>query len=271
MSAPLRILVVGAGRMGRAFLDAAAPEPDIAIVAAVVKPGDPAIGRPLRVETAAGSADLRVVDDGAPYLEAADVVVEFAEPQATARYARAAADAGRPFVSGTTGLDAGARAALDAAAGRVAVFHAPNMSVGVAVLADLVKQAVARLGESFDVEIVERHHRGKADAPSGTAIHLAEAARSARAGAALVHGRQGRTGPRPPGEIGVHAVRAGEIVGEHAVLLAGAGEFLELSHAAISRTCFARGALRAARFVAAARPGLYGMEDLLRAGTGSLR
>lgn len=267
MSAPQRVVLVGAaGRMGRAFLEAAARQDDMRVTVAVVKPGDESA----RGELAFGPPELRVVDDGVAYIEEADLVVEFAEPAATVRYARAAAEAGRPFLSGTTGLDDAARGALREAASRVAVFHAPNLSPGVAVLADLLRQAVRRLGPGYDVEIVERHHRAKADAPSGTALKLFDAAREARGGGTAVHGRQGRTGPRRDGEIGVHAVRAGAIVGEHTVLLAGPGECIELSHQALSRACFAEGAVRAARFLKTARPGLYGMEELLAAETGGL-
>jgi 4-hydroxy-tetrahydrodipicolinate reductase len=203
-----------------------------------------------------------VVDDGRGYLDECDLVVEFAHPSATAKYARGAAEAGRAFLSGTTGLDSAARAALEGASRVVPVFHSPNMSPGVAVLARFAAEAARRLGPGYDVEIIESHHRGKADAPSGTALKLAEAVSEAMGGARLVHGREGRTGPRGRDEIGIHAVRAGEIVGQHTVLLAGPGEWIELTHCALSRACFAEGAVRAVRFLISAPPGLYGMADL---------
>jgi len=269
MSAPQRLVVVGAaGRMGRAFLEAAAAHEDLEIIGAVVKSGDDAARRTLAVETPSGTKEWRPVEDGVPLLAGADAVVEFAEPAATARYARAAAEAGCAFLSGTTGLDEAAKRALEEAATRVAVFHAPNLSFGVAVLSDLVREAARRLGPGYDVEIIEAHHRMKADAPSGTALKLLDAVRGARGALAAVHGREGRTGPRPDRQIGVHAIRAGQIVGEHTVLFAGPGECIALEHSALSRACFAEGAVRAVRFLKTARPGLYGMDALSAAETG---
>jgi 4-hydroxy-tetrahydrodipicolinate reductase len=193
----------------------------------------------------------------------AEVVVDFSAPRATAELATAAAAAGIAIVSGTTGLGAEALAALDQAAVKVAVAWEPNMSVGVHVLGALVAQAIHMLGPDFDVEIVEAHHRLKVDAPSGTALRLAEIARDARGGARLVHGREGRPGSRTPSEIGLHAVRGGDVVGDHTVLVLGTGERIELVHRASSRDLFASGALRVARWIAGRAPGRYRMEDML--------
>jgi len=194
---------------------------------------------------------------------AGGVVIDFSSPTATRDVARAAAAAGVGIVCGTTGLDAETSRALEEAARVVPVFVASNMSVGVHVLGVLVARAIAMMGPGFDVEIVESHHRRKVDAPSGTALTLAEMASAALGGdVARVDGRTGRPGARPPREIGVHAVRGGDVVGDHQVHLLGDGERLELTHRASSRDVFARGALRAARFVAGRAAGRYRMEDL---------
>jgi 4-hydroxy-tetrahydrodipicolinate reductase len=171
---------------------------------------------------------------------------------------------GAPLVTGTTGLGGPHAAALQAASARVAVLQAANFSLGVLALQRALRAALRALPPTWDVEIVERHHRQKADSPSGTALVLAEEVKAARgtASATLRHGREGRVGPRPAGEVGMHAVRGGTWVGDHTVLMAGEGEWLELRHVAQDRAAFAAGALAAARFVAQAPPGRYTLEHL---------
>jgi 4-hydroxy-tetrahydrodipicolinate reductase len=193
----------------------------------------------------------------------ADVVVDFSAPRALEAACVACAKAKIALVSGTTGLDENAKAALGDAATRTAVIWEPNMSVGVHVLAMLVAQAEAALGAAYDVEVVEIHHRAKVDAPSGTAIRLADVVKEAR-GAHYVHGRQGRPGPRDASELGVHAVRGGDVVGEHTVYFFGDGERVELTHKASSRDLFAHGALRAARWLAGRAAGRYALADVIR-------
>jgi 4-hydroxy-tetrahydrodipicolinate reductase len=176
-----------------------------------------------------------------------------------------AARAGFGLVSGTTGLDEAAKRAQGLAATKTAVLWEPNMSPGVYVLGELVRRAIEMLGPEFDVEIVEAHHRMKVDAPSGTAARLAEVARAARGdGSSLIHGREGRPGARPRAEIGVHALRGGDVVGDHTVGLYGAGERLELTHRASNRDLFAHGAVRAAAWIAGKPPGRYGLSDVLQ-------
>ena len=178
----------------------------------------------------------------------------------------AAAAQGVACVVGTTGFDAAGLAALDAAAAKVPVVAAPNMSLGVQVLAHVLREALALLGDGFDIEVVEAHHREKKDAPSGTALRLVDVALKARALSAetdLRHGRHGANAKRVPSEIGVHAVRGGDIVGDHTVVLAGLGERLELTHRATSHAVFASGALRAARWVVGRAPGRYAIGDVL--------
>lgn len=211
-----------------------------------------------------GSWDARGGLELGAALTGADVVIDFTSPDGLAQVAAAAADRAIAVVSGTTGLGEPAKAALAAAAARVPVLHAPNMSAGVAVLADLVTAAVRRLGPDFDVEIVEMHHRHKVDAPSGTALRLADAVLDARPGLVPVHGRSGAAGPRPAGELAILSLRGGDVVGDHTVVLAGPGERIELTHRASSRETFARGAVRAARWIVGRPAGLYGMADVLR-------
>jgi 4-hydroxy-tetrahydrodipicolinate reductase len=250
------LVVVGAaGRMGRAIEQAAAASSGFVIKARV----DPGAGQ----ATGDGWAP-----DAAAVLEAGDVAVEFSSPAACAALAILCAERGAPLVSGTTGLDGAQDEAVRAAAQRVAVVRAANFSLGLAVLRRTLQAALDVLPPAWDVEIVERHHRSKVDSPSGTALRLAEDAAAHRGAGeqAIRCGRErSRTGPRPAGEIGVHAVRGGTWVGDHAVLLAGEGEWLELRHVAQDRLAFAHGALAAAEFVAGAQPGLYTLEDVLAA------
>lgn len=251
----IRIVLIGAaGRMGRA-------------IGEVVAAGAPGVEIKARVDVApnpGGGSGVWTSDPGAA-LAGGDVAIEFAAPAAAAAAARLCAERGAALVSGTTGLGAAEDDAIRAAARRVAVVRASNFSLGVAALRRLVRSALATLPATWDIEIVERHHRAKQDAPSGTALTLARDAAAARGlpESALRFGRAGRVGPRPDGEVGVHAVRGGSWVGDHEVLLAGAGEWLELRHVAGDRAAFASGALAAARFAAGAAPGLYDMEDVL--------
>jgi 4-hydroxy-tetrahydrodipicolinate reductase len=241
VSPPLRIAVVGArGRMGSAVVRLAG-EQGLAVTHAVEK-GEVAL-------LASGGFD---------------VAIDFSSADAVPELALAVAESGAALVSGTTGLSSEGERALDAASGRIAVLWEPNMSVGVHVLGTLVRQAIAALGDGFDVEIVETHHRRKVDAPSGTALRLAAIARETHDGA-LVHGREGRPGPRAARAVGMHAVRGGDVVGDHSVHLLGDGERLELVHRAASRDVFARGAIRAALWIAKKTPGRYTLTDVLAA------
>jgi 4-hydroxy-tetrahydrodipicolinate reductase len=261
-----RIAVAGAsGRMGRLLLEQVLAAQDVVLVGALEHPGSPELG------TDAGSlvgrpVGVRITGDPRAALSGADVVIDFSSPTATAGVVEAAAAMGVALVVGTTGLDEAGRAALEAASKRVAVVAAPNMSLGVQVLAHVLGEALRLLGDGFDIEVVEAHHREKKDAPSGTALRLVEVAAKARGLSMetdLRHGRHGANAKRVPAEIGVHAVRGGDIVGDHTVTLAGLGERLELTHRATSRAVFASGALRAARWVVGRPPGRYAIGDVL--------
>ena len=257
----MRLAVVGAsGRMGRAVVRLA-KSAGIDVVCAV---GATDVGRDAGELAGVGAIGTPVVD-GLSAIEnsRADAIVDFSAPRLVHSLAALASSVGIPLVSGTTGLGDEESVALDRAAVRVAVLWEPNMSLGVHLLGRIVAQAVAALPD-FDVEIVETHHRSKVDAPSGTALRLAETAQRARASATrLVHGRAGIPGARASEEVGLHAVRGGDVIGDHVVHLLGIGERLELVHRATTRDLFAQGALRASRWIVGRAPGRYRLDDVL--------
>lgn len=258
MSARLCVLGAG-GRMGRQVLEVAAADDSVAIAAAADRAGSAEIGR----EVAPG---VRVTDDVAAAVAAAEVYIDFSAPEATAAAARAAASTGTAAVVGTTGLGADAEAALEALAARAPVLVAPNFSLGVNLLIALAETAARALGPDYDLEVVETHHRRKRDAPSGTALALAEALARGRELDLAKHrvsARDGLVGERTEGEIGVMALRGGDVIGEHTAFFFGADERVELTHRASSRALFARGAVRAAAWLAGKAPGRYQMRDVL--------
>lgn len=260
MSGPLRVACVGAlGRMGERVRAAVADADDAQLAGALESAGHAGLG----TEVAPG---VRVVDDAAKAFANTAVAIDFSIPRATCAALQSAADAGVAYVCGTTGFSAAERAELDAAATRIPIVWAPNFSVAVIVLAHLVGDAARLLGPDFDAEIVELHHAAKRDAPSGTALRLAEAIAQARGqdlGKVIVATREGDVGARPPGSIGVQSLRGGDNPGEHSVFFLGRGERLELVHRAATRDHFAAGALRAARWLRDRKPGLYTMEEVL--------
>jgi 4-hydroxy-tetrahydrodipicolinate reductase len=257
-----------AGRMGRRVIAVACEEGSHRIVAAIERAGDAHLGED--AGALAGVAPIGVPltaalpDASGPRI---DAVIDFSAPEATLRLVEQCAARRIPVVVATTGHDEKARAALTEAAKTIPLFFAANLSIGVALVTRLVADAARALGLDADIEIVEHHHRKKKDSPSGTALHLARAAAEARGQdlkSAGIYGREGISGgDRPRGEIAIHAVRLGDVVGEHTVTFGFGSERIEISHKAHSRDVFARGALQAARFVAAARPGLYGPADLI--------
>jgi 4-hydroxy-tetrahydrodipicolinate reductase len=260
------VICGAAGRMGRLLVALARDDGRLRLAGAVEAPGHPALGRDAGEVAGGGALGVPVTDALEPLCDRERVVLDFTTPEATLAHVRSAAARGTALVVGTTGFDAAQERALREIAGRTRTVLAPNMSIGVTVLAELVGAAAHLLDASFEVEVVELHHHGKKDAPSGTALALARAAAAARGQEferSTVLAREGLVGARRADEIGVMALRAGDIVGDHTVLFGGLGERLELTHRAQSRECLARGALRAAFWVAGRPPGVYSMRDVL--------
>lgn len=261
---PLRLAMSGAtGRMGTRIIQLIAEAPELVLAAAIERPGHPRLGVDVGPLVGLGPLGVALSDR----LDAeVDAAIDFSAPAATLALAAACVDRRTPLVVGTTGLEPEQRAELERAAGSVPLLIAANFSKAVNLLMYLSGVAARALGREADVEIVERHHRFKKDAPSGTALRLAEVIAVATGTDRFVHGRSGQVGERPAGEIGLHALRTGDNPGEHTVVFGLMGECLELSHRALNRDGFARGALDAARFLAGKPPGRYSMEDLLRLG-----
>ena len=259
----IKLVVVGAaGRMGRRIIALAMESGRFALVGAVDAASHPDAGKDAGVLAGVGTLGVKVSEE---WPAGADVVIDFSLPQAADATIEWCAKHGVALVMGTTGLSDAQKAALRAAGRKTAVVYATNMSVGMNVLFALVGKAAAMLSEAYDIEIIEQHHRFKKDAPSGSAMTLAESiceATGRDVKTALVHGRSGLA-PRKPGEIGMHAVRAGDITGVHSVMYAALGDMVTLSHTAQSRDTFVQGALRAAKWLQGQRPGLYSMRDVL--------
>ncbi|HYC37497.1 MAG TPA: 4-hydroxy-tetrahydrodipicolinate reductase [Usitatibacter sp.] len=250
----VRVAIAGAGgRMGRALLEAAGATEGISLAAALdVTPG--------------AWNGIAIATDVAAALRGADVLVDFTRPAGTLAHARACREAGRAMVIGTTGMEPAQVEEIRAAATRIPIVMAPNMSIGVNVSLKLVELASRALGPEYDIEVFEIHHNRKVDAPSGTALKLGEVAAAARGGSLErdgVFARHGVTGERRTGSVGFAAARAGDIVGDHTVFFAGPGERVEVTHRSSSRATYAQGALRAARWLAGKPAGLYDMQDVL--------
>lgn len=263
----MKVTVGGAaGRVGRHIVRAVIENPATELVAALERPDHELIGKDVGTVVGAGEVGIALTGDLASAVAACDVMIDFSVPRVVTKTAETVAAAGVHLVVGTTGLDTAARQSLRTAAQQVVVVAAPNMSVGVNVVLELLKQASAMLGPGYDFEIFEMHHRGKVDAPSGTALRMAEVVAQQRGldvGLTARHGRSGALGPRTEDEIGIHAARGGDVVGEHITIFAGKGERVEIVHRAHGRDTFAVGAVRAALWTAKQPPGLYGMNDVL--------
>lgn len=275
----IKVGVAGAaGRMGRTLVDAIAAADGLTLSAALERPDSTHLGTDAGELAGIGAADVAIGADVAAAARACDVLVDFSVPAATLDKLPHCVAAGTALAIGTTGFDDAGLAAIRQAARTVPIVLSPNMSVGVNVAFKLIEAAARALGDDVDVEVVEAHHRHKIDAPSGTAVRMGEILATTLGrdlATDAIYGRQGITGEREPGTIGFHSLRASDIVGEHTVIFAGAGERIEITHRAASRANFAAGAVRAVRFLAetaaetsegATRlraPGLYGMEDVL--------
>ena len=263
----VRAIVCGvAGRMGQRLAHLILDGDDLQLVGATENGAHEAIGRDVGEVIGSSSAGHQVTAQLADIVQNADVVVDFTTPEATLESAAVCARAGKAMVVGTTGFGEGQVEEFKRTVAPIACVFAPNYSTAMNVLFQLVEQAARILGDDYDVEVVEAHHRLKVDAPSGTALRLAESAAAGlkrNLSEVAVHGRQGIVGARTQREIGIHAIRLGDLAGDHAVMYGSDGEYLELRHHATSRDAFVRGALRAARFAVEAEPGFYDMGDVL--------
>jgi 4-hydroxy-tetrahydrodipicolinate reductase len=262
----LHVVVAGsAGRMGRALLEGIFQAPDLRLHAALERSDSPFLGKDAG-EPLGMPCGVKITDDIPGALAGANVLIDFTRPEGTLLHLRACVQAGVNMVVGTTGLSADQKLQVRQATERVAVVMAPNMSVGVTLLLKLLDTAARVLKDGYDIEIVEAHHRLKVDAPSGTALRMGEVIANAVGrdlAQVAVYGREGVTGERQASTIGFSTIRGGDIVGDHTALFAGIGERIEITHKASSRATFALGALRAGRFLAGKKSGLFDMQDVL--------
>ncbi len=263
----VRVAVPGAaGKMGRMILKVLSETPTVQLVAAIERPGSALLGEDAGIVAGLGPLGVPIRSELDEALTNANVIIDFTAPAATAWTVSRAAEHEVGMVIGTTGLGEAEKRAIWHAAERIPIVLSANMSLGVNVLFGLISQAARALGNDYDVEIVELHHRQKKDAPSGTALAMASLVAEALErdlGKVARYGREGQVGARSGDEIGVHAVRGGDIVGEHTAYFCGLGERLEITHRASSRETFARGAVRAAEWLRDRDPGLYDMQDVL--------
>lgn len=261
------IVVTGAsGRMGQMLIRTITEDPRAHLVGAVERPGHPWLGRDLGEAMGGAASGVIVTADALEAFAPAQAVIDFTAPAATIEFARLAAQARLVHVIGTTGMSDADIAALEPCGRHAVIVRAGNMSLGVNLLTQLTRQVAAALDDDFDIEIIESHHNQKVDAPSGTALMLGEAAaegRNVSLNAVSDRARDGITGKRTRGHIGFHAIRGGDIVGEHDVLFAATGERITLRHVASDRAVFARGALKAALWGQGRAPGEYDMLDVL--------
>ncbi len=262
----LKVVIAGcSGRMGHVLLECVFADAELVLHGALDREDNPQLGRDAG-EQLGKLSGIKVVADVDAVLKSADVLVDFTRPEASIQYLAACQKHHVKMIIGTTGFSAEQKVAIEAASRNIAIVFAPNMSVGVTLLINLVEQAAKVLSDGYDIEVVEMHHRHKVDAPSGTALRLGEAAAHGL-GQDLkdcaIYAREGVTGEREAGKIGFATLRGGDVVGDHTVVLAGIGERVELTHKASSRATFALGALRAAKFLSDKNAGLFDMQDVL--------
>lgn len=263
---PLKVVIAGcSGRMGHVLLECVFADAELVLHSALDREDNPQLGRDAG-EQLGKLSGVKVMADVDAALKSADVLVDFTRPEASIQYLASCQKHHVKMIIGTTGFSAEQKLAIEAASKNIAIVFAPNMSVGVTLLINLVEQAAKVLSDGYDIEVVEMHHRHKVDAPSGTALRLGEAAAHGL-GQDLkdcaIYAREGVTGEREAGKIGFATLRGGDVVGDHTVVFAGIGERVELTHKASSRATFALGALRAAKFLADKNVGLFDMRDVL--------
>jgi 4-hydroxy-tetrahydrodipicolinate reductase len=263
----VRVAVAGAsGKMGGRLVHLVHQSDDMELAGGLERPGHPSLGKDLGEVVGLGLIGVPLVDDLNALVPKIDLLFEFTVPEASLEHLRVLANHGKTMVLGTTGFTAAQLAEVQTLARRMPLFMAPNMSPAINVMYKLITDAARLLGSDFDIEIIEAHHRYKVDAPSGTAVRMAEVLAQTlerdleKVG---VYGRKGIVGQRRDEEIAVLSIRAGDLTGDHTVMFGGIGERLEIIHRTQSRDAFGRGALRAARWIIQQKPGLYDMQDLL--------
>ena len=264
---PIRVGVIGAGgRMGRMLIEATTQNPNTTLKAAIERQGSSLVGADAGEVVGVGVLDVQIVDDLPAVIDSIDVLIDFSLPDATERNLRICAEHNTAMVIGTTGFNDAQKAELAKASERIAIVYAGNYSTGVNVSLKLLEMAAKAFGKDADVEIIEAHHKHKIDAPSGTAYMMAEAVAKARGqnlDEVAIYGREGQTGAREGGTIGIHAIRGGEIVGDHKVMFIADGEMVEITHHARERMTFAAGAVRASTWIVQQAAGQYDMQDVL--------
>ena len=267
MNSPINVTITGAaGRMGKRLVSLVNESARLQLAGATEAEGHPALGKDAGNVAGCGPLGVSLTDDLAQALPLSDVVIDFTSPAATLHHLSQAVQHKRAMVIGTTGLSPDEMNQLRQHAESIPCVQAPNMSVGITVLLQMIGKVARALGDDYDLEIIDAHHNKKKDAPSGTALKLADVLAAAKGWdleEAGIYARHGLVGERTPNEIGIQSVRAGDIVGDHTVLYAGPGERIEITHRAHNRDPFAHGALRAAEWVVHQPPGLYGMADVL--------
>jgi 4-hydroxy-tetrahydrodipicolinate reductase len=263
----IKVIVAGAaGRMGCRLVALIKDSTLLTLSGAIEEKGHPALGDDAGEVAGCGRAGVPITDDFEMLLDRGEVVIDFSVPEATLQHLRAVAQRRRAMVIGTTGFSAAQLEELKSLASQVPCVLSPNMSVGVNLIYKVISEMAKTLGDDYDIEVIEAHHRQKKDAPSGTALKIAEVLAKAvnrELDQVGIYARKGLIGERKKGEIGIQTLRAGDIVGDHTILFGGMGERIEVTHRASSRDTFARGALRAARWVVRQPPGLYDMMDVL--------
>ena len=260
---PKLVVVGAAGRMGKRIITLAVESGDFDIVGAVEREGYPDVGKDAGLVAAAGPMNVKLTE---MFPKAGEVAIDFSQPEAVDKTVDYCIENNVALVSGTTGLSSQQREKIEAASQKIPIIYGTNMSVGMNVLFNLVGKVATMLGDEYDIEIIEQHHRFKKDAPSGSALTLAENICKATGRdfpGSLAHGRNGKDALRPKGTIGMHAVRAGDITGVHSVIFGTLGETITLNHTANNRDTFVRGALRAAKWLVGKEPALYSIANVL--------
>lgn len=263
----INLIVTGCcGRMGRRLISLASESEEFTVVGATERENHPVLNKDIGNVCGIGKLNVSITDNLAEVIEKGDVIVDFTTSLSTINNVKQAKQTHKPIVIGTTGLTDEEMEIIKTASSSIPILLSPNMSIGVNVVFNIVGNVARDLGQDYDIEIIEAHHNQKKDAPSGTAKRLADEILQAKGKGRnyrLIYGREGSVGKRPKGEIGIHAIRAGDIIGDHTVIFAGENERIEITHRAHSRDVFARGALRACKFIIGKSPKLYNMQDVL--------